>query len=358
MGVPAWLLRIVMAFLKDRTMVVRLNGATSSPRDLPGGGPQGTLLGLLLFLVMINEVGFENQRNNTGELITARKNMREANQIHLKFVDDLTVAESLIMKDSVKPVPLSRRPQPDTYHSRTGHELIPEKSAVLSQIKTIREYSDANDMKLNLKKTKFMLFNTCKNIDFHPTFEVDGCDIELIEEMKLLGVVITSDLRFHKNTEFIVKRGFSRIWVLKRLKNLGASRKQLIDVYTKQIRSVLELAVPVWHPTLTLEDRLKIERVQRAALHVIFGREYTSYTSACEQTNLLTLESRRVKLCEKFARKAASNPKHQKWFKVNKKHNKTRIMQPFFCPVIARTDRFRKSPISYLTNLLNTMKIK
>ena len=283
--------------------------------------------------------------------------MREANQIHLKFVDDLTVAESLIMKDSVRQVPLSTRPQPDTYHSRTGHELIPEKSAVLSQIKTIREYSETNDMKLNLKKTKFMLFNTCKNIDFHPTLEIDGCDIELIEEMKLLGVVITSDLRFHKNTEFIVKRGFSRIWILKRLKNLGASRKQLIDVYLKQIRSILELAVPVWQPTLTLEDRLKIERVQRAALHVIFGREYTSYASACEQANLLTLESRRVKLCQKFARKAASNPKHQKWFKMNKKHNKTRIMQPFFCPVIARTDRFRKSPISYLTNLLNTMKI-
>ena len=70
-GVPAWLLNIVMAFLKDRTMVVRLNGATSSPRNLSGGGPQGTLLGLLLFLVMINEIGFENQKNNTGELITS-----------------------------------------------------------------------------------------------------------------------------------------------------------------------------------------------------------------------------------------------------------------------------------------------
>ena len=179
MGVPAWLLNIVMAFLKDRTMVVRLNGATSSPRILPGGGPQGTLLGLLLFLVMINDIGFENQKNNTGELITSRRNIMEANQIHLKFVDDLTVAESLILKDSVKPVPLTSRPQPDTYHKRTGHELIPPKSSVLSQIESIREHSKINDMKLNLKKTKFMLFNTCKSIDFHPELEIEGCDIEL-----------------------------------------------------------------------------------------------------------------------------------------------------------------------------------
>ena len=66
MGVPVWLLRIVMSFLEGRTMVVRHKGATSSSRALPGGGPQGTLLGLLLFIVLINDVGFKNQKNNTG----------------------------------------------------------------------------------------------------------------------------------------------------------------------------------------------------------------------------------------------------------------------------------------------------
>ena len=108
------------------------------------------------------------------------------------------------------------------------------------------------------------------------------------------------------------------------MKNLGASRKQLIGVYVKQIQSILE------YFSLTLEDRLHIERVQRAALQVIFGSEYTSYTSACEQTGLSTLESRRVKLCQKFAQKAASHPKHQKWFKINKKHKNTRTTQHFF----------------------------
>ena len=44
MGVPAWLLKIVMAFLTDQIMVVRYKGATSSPKSLPGGGPQGLSL--------------------------------------------------------------------------------------------------------------------------------------------------------------------------------------------------------------------------------------------------------------------------------------------------------------------------
>ena len=69
MGVPGWLLKVVMAFLSNRKMVLRYKGEVSSLKDLPGGGPQGTLLGLLLFLVYINEAGFENQLNNTGEQV-------------------------------------------------------------------------------------------------------------------------------------------------------------------------------------------------------------------------------------------------------------------------------------------------
>ena len=49
MGVPGWLLNIVMGFLQDRTLHVRFNGVTSEGKALPGGGPQGTLLGLLYY---------------------------------------------------------------------------------------------------------------------------------------------------------------------------------------------------------------------------------------------------------------------------------------------------------------------
>ena len=95
MGVPAWLLKLVIAFLSDRRMLVKYKGKESTVKHLPGGGPQGTLLGLLLFLVLINDVGFEGQENNTGELITSKRNMRVANEIHLKYVDDLTLAEAI-----------------------------------------------------------------------------------------------------------------------------------------------------------------------------------------------------------------------------------------------------------------------
>ena len=110
------------ALLSDRKILVRYKGKQSSIKNLPGGGPQGTLLGLLLFLVLINEVGFKDQKNNAGELLTSKRNMKTVNQLHLKYVDDLTLAEAVDLDELIH-VPENERPMPDTFHARTGHVL-------------------------------------------------------------------------------------------------------------------------------------------------------------------------------------------------------------------------------------------
>jgi hypothetical protein len=115
-------------------MTVRYKGKQSSIKSLPGGGPQGTLLGLLLFIVMINDVGFDGQTNNTGELVTSKRNMKTANLIHLKYVDDLTLAEAINLPKKLVSVPDSVRPQPDSFHARTGHILPEENSYVFEQL--------------------------------------------------------------------------------------------------------------------------------------------------------------------------------------------------------------------------------
>ena len=56
MGVPGCLLKVVIAFLKDRQMLVNYKGKQSSIKSLPGGGPQGTLLALLLFIVLRGKI--------------------------------------------------------------------------------------------------------------------------------------------------------------------------------------------------------------------------------------------------------------------------------------------------------------
>ena len=162
MGVPSWLLKIVISFLKDRKMVVRYKEAVSGVKDLPGGGPQGALLGLFLFLVLINHVGFGGQTNESGDIITCKRRVKQYNELHLKYVDDLLLAEAITMKTQLHEVPVEGRVQPDAYHERTGHRLAPEDSKVYENLKKTEDYALENKMKLNYKKTKLMVFNPGK----------------------------------------------------------------------------------------------------------------------------------------------------------------------------------------------------
>ena len=51
---------------------------------------------------------------------------------------------------------------PDMYHAYTGHVLPPTNSEVYNQLKKTEEYSTMNEMKINYKKTKLIVFNPCK----------------------------------------------------------------------------------------------------------------------------------------------------------------------------------------------------
>ena len=353
LGTPGWLLKLVIAFLTNRKMKVKYKGAYSKLFSLPGGGPQGSLLGLFLFLVLINDVWFEAQVNNTGELITKRKKVKEINEIHLKYVDDLALAETIDMKEQLEYVPVDERQQPDDFRARTGLRLKEETSRIRDQLNKTLSYAKQNGMRINLDKTKLMLFNPCISRDFVPEMTVDNTRIELVEQTKLLGVIITSDLKWENNTQYIIQRCNSKMWTIRRLKNLGASADDLIDIYFKQIRSILEFACPVWNASLTGEDIVGLERVQKTVLHIILGDQYFSYSSALKATGLEKLTDRRKKLSINFAKKAQKTPKFSNWFQPNPKIG-GRTKQPQFCPAVAKTERFQKSPISELIKLLNT----
>ena len=69
---------------------------------------------------------------------------------------------------------------------------------VKHQLVKIQQYEVDNETKINEQKTKLMLFNTSKTNDFHPEMKIDGVRIEVVEQMKLLGVIITNALKWHK----------------------------------------------------------------------------------------------------------------------------------------------------------------
>ena len=63
-----------------------------------------------------------------------------------------------------------------------------------------------------------------------------------------------------------------------------------MDVYTKQIRCILELAAPAWQGGLSQAEKFDLERIQKTACHIILGQKYESYSNALQLLELDTLE--------------------------------------------------------------------
>ena len=87
-----------------------------------------------------------------------------------------------------------------------------------------------------------MLFNSKIKSDFQPKlFLQDGSLIEVVEEIKLLSIIIISYLKWKNNTKNITKKAYSQPWMIKRLKSMGANKEELKLAYIQQVRSVLEI---------------------------------------------------------------------------------------------------------------------
>ena len=356
MGVPGWLLKIIIGFLEERKLVVTFDGARSESNEMPGGGPQGTVLGMFLFLILINKAGFVDQSKRFGEKLTAAASKRdEMTKMHAKYVDDMTAAHTVNLKEDLVANEEKVWVKPPMKRERFEKVLSEDKNLMQKQVKELCQYAVENEMKLNKDKTKVMLFNTANQSDFMPEIAVDGKNLEVVEEFKLLGVMISSNLKWEANTDYITKKAYKRLWMIRRLKNLGMNTKSLVKVFTTQIRSVLEFGAVTWHPMLTKENSNSIERVQRSALAIILSPDYRSYEEALAKTELERLDKRRIKLSLSFAKKSAKHTEHSSWFcKQDLNTNmQTRSFKQPYKPVQARTNRLLKSPVPYFTQLLN-----
>ena len=159
-------------------------------------------------------------------------------------------------------------------------------------------------MIINKQKTKVISFTKSGKWDFPPELSFsDGTPIECVPSVRLVGVLVTQDLKWFQNTKFICEKARSKLWILRRMQALDLNQFQLFDVYTKEIRSILEMAVPVWHPGLTKQQAKDIEAIQKISFRIILKHNYTNYELACKKFNTITLEERRIKLCYRFARK-------------------------------------------------------
>ena len=70
----------------------------------------------------------------------------------------------------------------------------------------------------------------------------------------------------------------------------GYTKIELKDIYLTFIRSVLEQSAVVWHSSLTQKNIKDLERVQKVAVRIIMGKNYTTYKKGLKFLKLDTLE--------------------------------------------------------------------
>ena len=157
----------------------------------------------------------------------------------------------------------------------------------------------------------------------------EGSSLEVIYQLKLVGLVITSDLLWTAHIDYTIKRVNSVLWQLTRFRNLGAPTDKLLQFYVLKIRSILMFGAVVFHSSLTQELSRRIELQQRRSLAVILGSQYRSYRHALSLTSLPRLDTLREKACLKWALRAQENPLHTDIFPLNTSLVNTRFKPKF-----------------------------
>ena len=250
LGVSDVLVRWVCSFLSQRTQRVKLSDVFSEWLQLKGSMPQGSWLGPLTFIILINSL--------------------TANCLLHKYFDDTTLSEFV----------------------RCG-----ELSIMDQHIADVISWSQANLMNINWKKTKEMCVGPIGKHNI-PLLNVDGHIVQRVNVFKLLGVTVDSNLKWENHVHSICSKASSRLYFLLLLRRSSVSKCDLLHFYETYIRPILEYACPVWHSSLTNEQCQRIETIQRRAMSII--DKQSDYLNFCKANNLLTLYERREMLCRTF----------------------------------------------------------
>jgi hypothetical protein len=263
LNIPTCALRLIISYLSNRKMCVRYNGAESAEQDIPGGGPQGGLLTVILFDLQVNlagaacpiyrvlPLGFAGPEPDPPENVPLPLCHSKDKTMKKKYVDDLSLLESIDLKATLVPSPPIIGPP--NLHELPGLSLPPDLSILQHQLEDLLEFK--NKMKINFKKTKILPFNFSKKFDFLPQLNFPNCDpLEVIYSTRLLGVTLTSNLTWADHVDDMCKRATKKLWVLIRFKALGGSRDQMLKVFQTCVRSTLEFAAPVFHSGLTKDQ--------------------------------------------------------------------------------------------------------
>ena len=245
-----WLISWICSFLSGRRQAVKLLNSISEWMPVNAGVPQGTKLGPILFLIMINDLAIHSPLRSS----------------HWKYVDDVTISEVT---------------------------SLGEASSLQNGINCISQWPQQNNMNLNPKKCKIMTICPLKTKPVSPMLSINNLPLEAVSSYKVLGLTLCDTLNWNDNTNEIVSKGSKRLNILRVLKRAGVPPVDLVTIYSALVRSVLEYSSVVW---ATYLPHLP-QAIQKRALRIVYPDLH--YQQALAQANITSLEDRQAHLCLK-----------------------------------------------------------
>ena len=258
-GVRPTLIPVLISYFQERKMSVKWHGLTSATHDLPGGGPQGCTFGLLEYKSISND-----NANHVSE------------DMRFKFVDDLSVLVKLnLILQGLGSYNFKHHVASDI---GIDQKFLPSENTHSQQyLNQIENWTILNKSKLNVKKSHVMIFNFTEDFKFSTRLYLENKLLEIINETKLLGTIITTDLKWYKNTEMLVKKSYQRMMILHKLYAFKVDVMDLVNIYILYIRSLLEQSCQVWHFSISEEEVADLERIQKVACRIILQNRCETY---------------------------------------------------------------------------------
>ena len=260
MGVIGQTLTWIESFLSNRVQRVRVDGEFSTWKPVKSGIPQGSVLGPILFVVFINDM---------PDVV---KSMCQL------FADDAKIFTSVNLRDE-----------------KAGDQLQKD-------LDSLSNWSEKWQLPFNVLKCKVLHIgnnNPCRR------YMMKGKRLEDVDEEKDLGVLVDSELKFHKQTAAAVKKANCSLGLIKK-SFAQLDNNTLPPLYKSLVRPHLEYGNVAWGPFFK-EDAKLVEKVQKRATKVIPQLKEMDYDERLRTLKLPSLQHRRRRGDMIFAYKVMTN---------------------------------------------------
>ena len=119
----------------------------------------------------------------------------------------------------------------------------------------LSKWADRWGMDFNVEKSKFLLFNSRGKL---PHYALHRHELDIVEELKYLGVIIQSDMKFTAHIQRKLITANQQLGIIKRALYWAPTNAKLL-AYKTLCLPYLEYAAAAWDPSSKKDILLDIE---------------------------------------------------------------------------------------------------